>query len=214
MSRQDAFPIPSIASAAPDGAATIGDVRLEVRRARVTDAASYARLMSHPEVYPNLLQMPYGSTEQWQARLADACAPGSAHVQLVVEAHAPDREPEFVGSAGLFPVGTSPRKRHLMALGINVDAGWHGRGVGTLLMRTLCDYADNWLGLLRIELEVYADNRRAQALYRRFGFVQEGVHRCDALRDGAYVDSLSMARFHPAPLRGFPRVREESVDEA
>jgi hypothetical protein len=44
-----------------------------------------------------------------------------------------------------------------------------------------------------------------QALYRRFGFVEEGVHRCHALRDGVYVDSLSMARLNPAPLRGFPR---------
>ena len=52
---------------------------------------------------------------------------------------------------------------------------------------------------------MYEDNHRAQALYRRFGFVQEGVHRCDTLRDGVYVDSLSMARLNPAPLRGFAR---------
>ena len=58
---------------------------------------------------------------------------------------------------------------------------------------------------MRIELEVYADNLRAQTLYQRFGFVQEGLHRCDALRDGEYVDSLSMARLNPAPLRGFGR---------
>ena len=52
---------------------------------------------------------------------------------------------------------------------------------------------------------VYADNARAQALYRRFGFVQEGVHRCHAMCDGVYVDSVSMARLNPAPLCGFPR---------
>jgi RimJ/RimL family protein N-acetyltransferase len=54
--------------------------------------------------------------------------------------------------------------------------------VGTELLQALVDYADNWLGLLRLELEVYADNHKAQALYRRFGFVEEGVHRCDTLR--------------------------------
>jgi putative acetyltransferase len=66
-------------------------------------------------------------------------------------------------------------------------------------MQALCDYADRWLGLRRIELQVYADNARAIALYRRFGFEHEGTHRAYALRDGQLVDSLSMARLVPAP---------------
>jgi len=183
--------------ASSDFAAPAG---VTVRRTRVSDAAAYARMMGHPDVFPNLLQMPYASEEQWTAKLTDSTAAGSLHVQLVAEA-----DGEVVGAAGLHPNGPSPRKRHSMLLGINVDAGWQGRGVGKLLMHSLCDYADNWLGLLRIELDVYADNRRAQALYERFGFVREGVRRCEALRDGVYVDGWLMARLNPAPLRGFPR---------
>ena len=41
----------------------------------------------------------------------------------------------------------------------------------------------------------------AHGLYERFGFVPEGRHRAYALRDGAYVDCLSMARLHPNPPR-------------
>ena len=190
MSRQEACP--DTTRAAAQG--------LSVRRTRIADAEAYARMMSHPEVYPNLLQMPWASADQWHARLTESCAAGSPHVQIVAES-----DGKVIGAAGLHPAGASPRKRHTMALGINVDADWQGRGVGRLLMQSLCDYADNWLGLLRIELDVYADNRRAQALYERFGFVREGVHRCDAMRDGTYVDSWSMARLNPSPLRGFPR---------
>ena len=66
-------------------------------------------------------------------------------------------------------------------------------------MQALCDYADRWMGVLRIELTVYVDNAAAIALYRKFGFETEGRHRGYALRDGRYVDALAMARLHPNP---------------
>jgi putative acetyltransferase len=66
-------------------------------------------------------------------------------------------------------------------------------------MTALCSYADQWLGTLRIELTVFADNEPAQALYRRHGFEVEGRLRAYALRDGAYEDVLMMARLHPQP---------------
>ena len=175
--------------------------RFCVRRVTVDDADAFARMLSHPEVFPQLLQTPYGNGDQWRVRLTEMTQPGKADVLLVACAE----DGEVVGGAGLHPAGASLRRRHVMGLGMQVQPAWQRQGVGTLLLQSLCDYADRWLGLLRLELEVYADNHKAQALYRRFGFVEEGVHRCDTLRDGVHVDSLSMARLNPAPLRGFPR---------
>jgi putative acetyltransferase len=192
MNRPDA-PAPSA-----DRSAT--DAGLHVRRARVADAEAFARTLSHPDVYPHVLQLPYGDADQWRAKLTESCALGKADVILVAEG-----DGEMVGCAGLHPAGQSPRRRHAMEMGIHVDPAWQGRGVGSLLMQSLCDLADRWLGLLRIELTVYVDNRRAQALYRRFGFEEEGRLRAFALRDGEYVDALAMARLNPQPLRGFPR---------
>lgn len=61
-------------------------------------------------------------------------------------------------------------------------------------MQAALDLADNWLGLTRVELTVWADNQAALALYRKAGFVEEGVARDYGLRHGVLVDALYMAR--------------------
>ena len=78
-----------------------------------------------------------------------------------------------------------------------VHDAYQGRGIGTRLMEVLIDAADRWLGLVRVELEVYPDNDRAVRLYERFGFQVEGRKRLHAWRDGRYVDSLVMGRLRP-----------------
>jgi L-phenylalanine/L-methionine N-acetyltransferase len=165
-----------------------------IRRAVPKDAAAFARLMGDPEVYGALLQMPYPSEERWAAMLSEGVAPGKPDLSLVAEL-----DGEVVASAGLHAVGVALRRRHAMMMGISVAKPAQGQGVGTALMAALCDYADRWLGTLRIELTVYTDNERAVRLYRKFGFEIEGTLRGYAMRDGEYVDAYTMARLHPNP---------------
>jgi len=169
-----------------------------LRRARPGDAEAFVRMMEDPAVYAQLLQLPFPDAETWRARLGGQAAlqTHSPELHLVAEVRG-----LVVASAGLHPAGPALRRRHVMNLGMSVAVPWQGRGVGSALMAALTDYADNWLGVLRIELGVYADNDRAQALYRKFGFEIEGRQRAYALRDGQYVDSLMMARLHPSPPR-------------
>ena len=91
-----------------------------------------------------------------------------------------------------------------MGIGLMVARKAQRQGVGSALMAAVCEYADRWLGLLRLELTVFADNEVARRLYRRFGFEVEGRFRGYAMRDGVYVDAVSMARFHPTPPRIAP----------
>jgi GNAT superfamily N-acetyltransferase len=44
---------------------------------------------------------------------------------------------------------------------MSVDAAFHGRGVGSALMREMINLCDNWLRVERIELTVFADNAAA-----------------------------------------------------
>jgi len=167
-----------------------------VRRATVNDAAAFARVMGHPDVYPQLLQLPFNDAEVWRQRLPELLAPGKPDLLLVAELHG-----EVVGNGGLHLPSQQLRRRHAMNLGIAVLPHAQGQGVGSALMQALCGYADGWAQVLRIELSVFTDNERALALYRKFGFVQEGLHRAYALRGGEYADVYSMARLHPRPPR-------------
>ena len=167
---------------------------VRVRRASPDDAAAYARIMGDPAIFPSLIQMPHTNEGIWRERLAESGAPGKTDLLLVAE-----RGTEVVGTAGLHPTSPALRRRHALTLGLSVAAEAQGQGVGTALMAALCDYADNWVGALRLELTVYTDNAVALALYRRFGFEIEGTLRGYALRDGAYVDAYTMARLHPRP---------------
>ena len=58
-------------------------------------------------------------------------------------------------------------------LGMLVDRGWRGRGVGSALLAAAIGRARHD-GLHKLCLEVFAENTAAIALYRKSGFVEEG----------------------------------------
>lgn len=151
-------------------------------------------LMADEAVYAGVLQMPYPTADQWRKRLEAQVADDNNNLHLLAIA-----ENQVIASAGIHLFTSTPRRRHAGGLGMSVAAAWQGRGVGTMLMAALLDWADRWMDLLRIELTVYTDNAHAIALYEKSGFVHEGTHRAYALRGGVYVDVHAMARLHPKP---------------
>jgi RimJ/RimL family protein N-acetyltransferase len=78
---------------------------------------------------------------------------------------------------------------HCGRLGMGLAPDARGQGLGRLLLERALDDGFG-IGLERIELEVFASNRHALALYRRAGFVEEGRRRRARHIDGAYDDIL------------------------
>ncbi|OUM08724.1 GNAT family N-acetyltransferase [Pseudomonas syringae] len=142
-------------------------------------------LYNEPAVCRQVLQMPYQSIDVWRKRLADST---ERHVKLVAL-----NGGEVIGSIGLEQYSRS-RQSHVGAIGMGVASSWHGKGIGSRLLGAALDVADNWMNLHRVELTVYADNEAALGLYRKFGFEVEGRLRHYAVREGVFVDALSMAR--------------------
>jgi putative acetyltransferase len=163
-----------------------GSAPILVRRAEPGDYESWTRHFEDESAHAGTLQLPYPSREQWRKRLSET---PEGHFLFVAS-----KGDEVVGNAGMHPTGSSPRRAHAMGIGMAVPSAWQGKGVGSALMGAMCELADGWLNVIRLELTVYTDNERAIALYRKFGFEIEGTHKAYALRAGRYVDAHAMAR--------------------
>ncbi|SDW10353.1 putative acetyltransferase [Marinococcus luteus] len=75
---------------------------------------------------------------------------------------------------------------------------FQNQGIGSLLLDQLLDIADNYLGLLRLELDVVEGNERAVQLYKNRGFETEGTLRKAHFARGSYYNVLVMGRLNTA----------------
>ena len=77
-------------------------------------------------------------------------------------------------------------------IGMAVAREWRGRGVGSALLAAAIEWARE-RGLHKLSLGVFAHNAAAIALYRKFGFVDEGRHVKQYRRaSGELWDSVDM----------------------
>jgi RimJ/RimL family protein N-acetyltransferase len=128
-------------------------------------------------------------------------APSLASVRDFVQSNIEHGVPQFVALDDGIVVGwcdISPNRRegfgHCGELGMGVRRDHRRRGIGErLTIRTIARARE--IGLERVELQVYASNRPAIALYEKLGFVVEGIKKRGRKIDGAYDDVVCMALF-------------------
>lgn len=120
----------------------------------------------------------------YRRRFRRSWTPDAAHL-LAVEG---DR---VVGSLSIRR-DAEPPTRHVATLGMFVVADRRRRGIGSALMAEALRWARQHR-VLRIELTVYPHNEAASALYRKFGFGEEGRLVRHAKKSYGYEDEILMA---------------------
>jgi len=123
--------------------------------------------------------------EQVEAFVASSVRAG--YPQFVAE-----EDGRIVGWCDALPGPAAFGMAHVGRLGMGVLNGHRGRGIGRLLLGAAVEGARG-LGLQKIELDVFSSNEPAIALYRSFGFHEEGRRRRGRFVDGVYDDVLLMA---------------------
>ncbi len=90
---------------------------------------------------------------------------------------------------------------HHAAVGLSILADFRSAGLGSRIMRTLCEWADGHSFIEKLNLSVMADNPVAIGLYKRFHFVQVGkLSQHFRQPDGRYVDDILMERYRRVPV--------------
>ncbi len=100
---------------------------------------------------------------------------------------------KIVGSTTL-QRGRTKRTSHVADFGITILREYSGLKKGTLLMEEVIKWCkENQVE--KIELEVFEENTPAIALYKKFGFIEEGRKNKNIKIKGEYKNTLLLARF-------------------
>jgi aminoglycoside 6'-N-acetyltransferase len=158
-------------------------VSVSLRRADAADVGFLVALVTHEDVAPFL-----------------AASRPSSEAELVAEIRRSEAEPDafgvFVIEDGGAPVGTmsfecaNRRSRIANLSGFALDPPVRGRGIAREATRLVQRHLMDDLGFHRLQLEVYAFNKRALAHAERCGFTREGVRRKAYWREGTWVDGV------------------------
>ena len=84
------------------------------------------------------------------------------------------------------------RLRHAGEFGLTVTRTHWGLGLGTALIRIMIEWAKASRIVRKINMRVRTDNERALDLYKRFGFVKEGVITRQFAVAGTFYDAYLM----------------------
>ena len=99
---------------------------------------------------------------------------------------------KVAGNGSVSGIGMKRKIRHRCSMGIALYQAYWNLGIGKAMIDYLTELARQ-IGYEKMDLEVVAENTRAQALYRKCGFTESG-RRHHALRfdDGTLHDEILM----------------------
>ena len=89
--------------------------------------------------------------------------------------------------------GSANRTRHSAYMVIGVERAQWGKGIG----KSLIEFMETWAksaSIHRIEFTVVEANTSARFLYRKCGYIEEGIKRDSLKVDGEYVNEIYMSK--------------------
>lgn len=110
------------------------------------------------------------------------------------------RQQRPIGIISLVNMDSKNRNAELI-IDIGEKSEW-GKGIGTTAIQLILDYAFRELNHHRLSLKVFSLNSRAQHVYEKLGFIEEGRVRQCLFREGKWFDMIHMGLLHEEYMNG------------
>ena len=94
---------------------------------------------------------------------------------------------------GYFRTSNFSKKNKNIYIGADLHPDFRGKGFAFLAYKKFIDYLFETLDLNKISLEVLSINKIAYNLYKKLGFIEEGIKRQEIKRENEYIDSIIMS---------------------
>ncbi|MFN2189913.1 MAG: GNAT family N-acetyltransferase [Candidatus Promineifilaceae bacterium] len=91
-----------------------------------------------------------------------------------------------------FSASSRPRTRHSGEIAMSVRKTFWGKGIGSALLDVLIDWSNENQIVTKLNLRVRTDNQAAITLYKKKGFVEEGLIHKAIFLNGRYYDFFWM----------------------
>lgn len=101
-----------------------------------------------------------------------------------------DEKQEFIGVVELFNISWKNRRAEFSII---IKPSMRGKGYGYEAIKKILKIGFEEHGMSRIWLRVLETNKKAINLYKKMGFLQEGICRSESLRRGQSINQLQMS---------------------
>ena len=167
--------------------------RVRLRAVERADLPVIQRWMNDPEILKRIYtyrHLSMAAEERWLEGLSGSNTDFVFAIEVAAVAEGEGAPPRFIGTTGMHAVDW---KNRLCSVGIVIgESVEQGKGYGTEALRLLVRYAQEELGMHRVELEVYPFNLPAIRSYEKLGFRHDGTRRGATWREGRFQDVLVM----------------------
>lgn len=168
---------------------TVKDEKIIIRRTKISDAKAlieYLNIIGGESDFLTFGLDQFNSTVEQEEYFIENTLEKNNALSILAEVNG-----KIIGNLN-FSGGIRERTAHAGEFGISILKEYWGNHVGEELLKFLIEWSKNSGIIRKINLRARIDNDRGISLYKKLGFMEEGIIKRDLLIEGEFYDSLSM----------------------